>query len=72
MRDPKRIKIIIEKLKKLWKNNPDWRLGQLVINVLSEQDASSGFMMRPNEHEIFTKEDDDFEKKLDIAIKKWK
>ena len=34
MRDPKRIPRIIKKLEKVWKNHPDWRLGQLVSNLL--------------------------------------
>ena len=35
MRDPKRIKRIINKVEELWKVNPDWRLTQLIMNVLS-------------------------------------
>ncbi len=30
MRDPKRIKPMLKLLKKLWKQNPDFRLGQLM------------------------------------------
>ena len=33
MRDPKRIDIVMKRLKALWKKNPDLRLCQLVINV---------------------------------------
>jgi len=35
MRDPKRIKRVISKVEELWKVNPDWRLTQLIMNVLS-------------------------------------
>ena len=34
MRDPKRIPIIIKKLEEAWLKFPDWRLGQLVSNLL--------------------------------------
>lgn len=33
MRDIERIDRIIEKLQKVWKANPDWRLCQLVFNI---------------------------------------
>jgi hypothetical protein len=33
MRDPNRIPQILERLGKLWKENPDLRLGQLIGNV---------------------------------------
>ena len=33
MRDPNRIDIIIEELRKCWKRNPDLRLGQLIYNL---------------------------------------
>ena len=35
MRDSKRIKRIISKVEELWKVNPDWRLTQLIMNVLN-------------------------------------
>lgn len=31
MRDPRRIKQVLKKLEKVWKKNPDLRLGQLVF-----------------------------------------
>lgn len=34
MRDPDRIDPLINKLKAVWKDNPDWRLGQLIANVV--------------------------------------
>jgi len=35
MRDPKRIKPILEIIEKLWKKNPELRLTQLLMNALS-------------------------------------
>jgi hypothetical protein len=37
VRDPKRIDEMCEQLKKLWKLQPDIRLGQLVCNTLSQK-----------------------------------
>ena len=34
MRDTKRIKPFLEEIEKLWEKVPDWRFGQLVMNVL--------------------------------------
>lgn len=34
MRDPKRIDKFCDELKKYWHKVPDWRFGQLVVNVL--------------------------------------
>ena len=34
MRDIKRIKPFLEEIEKLWEKVPDWRFGQLVMNVL--------------------------------------
>ena len=33
MRDPNRIDGILEELRELWKQVPDWRLGQLFCNT---------------------------------------
>lgn len=33
MRDPERIDKVLEKIKQLWKQVPDWRLGQLIVNL---------------------------------------
>lgn len=35
MRDEKRIEIMISKLWAIWNMVPDWRLGQLIMNILS-------------------------------------
>ena len=34
MRDPKRIDEILNTVKIVWEQYPDWRFGQLVVNVL--------------------------------------
>ncbi len=34
MRDTKRIKPFLEEIEKLWEKVPDWRFGQLIVNVL--------------------------------------
>ena len=34
MRDINRIKPFLEEIEKLWEKVPDWRFGQLIINVL--------------------------------------
>jgi len=34
MRDPKRIKPIMGELSKFWESNPDWRFGQLMVNII--------------------------------------
>lgn len=54
MRDSEQIDRMIDKLKKLWKVNPDWRLCQLVFNVARNTDTL--YTM-----DIFYIEDDIFE-----------
>ena len=34
MRDPERINVILHRLGEAWKRNPDYRLGQLLVNVV--------------------------------------
>lgn len=36
MRNPERIPKIIKELEEFWKQNPDWRLGQLISNLSYE------------------------------------
>lgn len=36
MRDPKRIPEVLKILEKIWAENPDLRLGQLICNVIPE------------------------------------
>ena len=33
MRDPNRIDTVIEAVKEEWRQVPDWRLGQLIVNI---------------------------------------
>lgn len=56
MRDPKRIDKICDLLKILWKQVPDWRLGQLISNVIGRRDP-------------FFIEDEDMEKSLEYYLK---
>lgn len=53
MRDPKRIDRIIEVLKHKWKQYPDLRLGQLILNVF------------PFEDKLYNLEDNEF---LDLLL----
>lgn len=34
MRDPNRIGRVLTKIQALWKRVPDWRLGQLLVNLM--------------------------------------
>lgn len=52
MRDPARIDRIIEKLRRFWHAVPDWRFGQVAVNLRA----------------TFAEEDDDFEERLDGVI----
>lgn len=40
MRDPKRIKIILTELEKVWNKVPDQRLGQLIENITFSTDRN--------------------------------
>ena len=42
MRDPKRIDKFCDELKIVWKRLPDWRFGQLMMNLLGEYQAVTG------------------------------
>lgn len=33
MRDPERIDAVIDMVREAWKTEPDWRLGQLIVNI---------------------------------------
>lgn len=52
MRDPKRIKKMLNELADIWENKvPDWRMGQLLMNVFGSED-------------IFYMEDEKFMKRI--------
>ncbi len=53
MRDPERIDRIGEKLLRLWKKYPDWRLGQLISNLCGG--------MSGGRKDVFFPEDDSWE-----------
>jgi len=56
MRDTKRIKPFLEKIEKIWLENPDYRSGQLIMAIT-----------RTNEHspKLFNIEEEEFVKKLE-------
>lgn len=56
MREPKRIEEILDKIEKLWKKYPDSRFGQLISNIILDE-------------ELYYLEDDRFLKKLEIFEK---
>jgi hypothetical protein len=56
MRDVKRIRRILDKIGILWETNPDWRLGQLLVNYGMP------------ERSVFHFEDDKLEANLDEII----
>jgi hypothetical protein len=60
MRDPNRIDRICNELAKLWKQNPDWRFGQLIENLYG----------CPANHKrcVFHIEDEETEAKIQSAI----
>lgn len=78
MRDPNRINIVLDKVAKLWKLVPDWRLGQLIDNA-----ALMGFKQKngftpPSDLEtgyrsgyVFACEEDTLETGLDILIEEY-
>lgn len=47
MRDPKRIDEVLEVLRKVWKQYPDWRLLQLMSNSIPS--GRDGFFIEDNE-----------------------
>lgn len=38
MRDPDRIPVILKEIEKVWKRNPDLRLGQLIVDAADTED----------------------------------
>ena len=42
MRDPNRIDKFCDDLKTVWHQLPDWRFGQLMLNVLSQYMSDTG------------------------------
>ena len=54
MRNPDRIPIIIKKLEQVWKEVPEWRLGQVISNLQG-----------PGPQDVFFLEDNEWEEILD-------
>ena len=44
-RDPQRIDVILEELRKFWVKRPDWRLGQIIVNLVRAQSTSDIFYL---------------------------
>jgi uncharacterized protein YihD (DUF1040 family) len=61
MRPTNRIDSILDKLKELWKKEPDTRLGQLLINIIGYERG-----------DVFYFEDDELEKLIDKELSKQK
>ena len=62
MRDPARIKRILDKINEVWQDSPDFRFGQLVHYLFG--------MTGLEEADIFFIEDDSFEWLIDQKISK--
>ena len=54
MRDPNRIPRVLDLLEKVWKEVPDWRLGQLIENIARDMGWNDAYYV----------EDDDLQKEL--------
>lgn len=53
MRDINRIDIFCDKLKEYWKEVPDWRFGQLIVNVFSSINRDPFFIEEDKMTEYF-------------------
>jgi hypothetical protein len=68
MREINRIDRMCEKLREIWHESPDERLGQLIENWI----ILSGNMRGKNTCWLFYKEDDETEKRMDQSLKELK
>ena len=62
MRDPNRIDAFLERLGKVWKQVPDWRFGQLMVNVLNSMNNDPFF---PEDEEMIQYFENFFKEKED-------
>lgn len=65
MRNPNRIDTFVEKVRDAWKEFPDWRFGQFMLNVLGDMQGRARY-------DLFFMEDEDFFKLFDEVIKIYK
>ena len=51
MRNPDRIPQVLEEIEQLWRQHPDWRLGQLICNLAAwaDPDAASPYDLEDDE-----------------------
>ena len=63
MRDSKRIKPLLEKLEAVWRKNPDYRFGQLIM-VITKTGVHNPALFTMEEEE-FMKKIEELEKQLD-------
>jgi hypothetical protein len=61
MRNPKRIPKVLAKLQKAWELQPDWRLGQLLVNL--SRPMHKGY-------QIFHHEESFWEHRIDLMIER--
>ena len=52
MRDPKRIDEFCDRLKRAWMTVPDWRFGQMMMNVLGAMASTGRDPFFPEEEEM--------------------
>ena len=62
MRDPARIDRIIEKLRLAWKETPDQRLGQLLVNLAYADNLT------PSVSDVWVMEDEKWEAAIDYWL----
>ncbi len=62
MRDPKRIDDFCDRLKEVWKQVPDWRFGQLMLNALGDIQAQTS-------RDVFFIEDPEMIQRLEELFK---
>ena len=63
MRDPNRIDYYCDELAEVWHKVPDWRLGQLIVNIIT------AYSNKHNDIDPFYVEDADFMKFVREFIK---
>jgi hypothetical protein len=59
MRDPARIEAVLHLLRTVWELNPDWRLGQLLVNIIRPKQPCP---------EVFYIEDDELVRRIGTAF----